>query len=110
MDRKSYVAKGNGWEIEALERIMDDFPDNYITDIGKNEPYIQVKAGPCTDSHKTVKIAPTEGANLMVFLTDMAGNVRKGFLPVIVTSRRIEVMHTGKNITYDIRLNYSTDF
>lgn len=110
MDRKFYAIKGTGWEKEALKKIMDDFPDNYITDMGKREPYIQVKAGPCTDTHKTVKIAPAEGADLMLLLTDMAGNVREGFLPLLVTSRHIEVMNTGKSITYDIQLNYSTDF
>lgn len=115
MEKSSYVAKGTGWERDALEKIMDSFPENYITNItslGKGLPYIQVKAGPYTDSHKTVKIAPLEGAKLMIFLTDMAGNARKGFLPVLATEDHLDVMHVGdgRNMTFEIKLKYDPDF
>jgi hypothetical protein len=108
MDKSYFIIKGNGWERDGVENAMIEFPDNFITNLENKKPYIQVKARSYIGSHKTIEISPLEGSKLMIFFSDMYGKVREGFLPILATTEHVEVQY--KNMTFDIKLDYSPDF
>ena len=93
MDRNLYVVKSEGWERDAVERIMDDFPDYVITEIGDKKPCIEASAGPSNGNYRTVLISPVEGASLMVFLSDMKGGLKEGLLPVLAYKDKVRLQY-----------------